>query len=196
MEQCAEAMAAYKKGELRIDRCADGGWQDNQRRQRKHLERTMGNLEIRQAKKEDIRAVSLLCGELYEEMAILRPDCYTAGRVDDDWLRSAVEDHAQKLIVAAEHGAIVGFVRIAERTTPSHGPNLSKKYALITGLAVDPAYRGIDIGTALISEAKTWAKGRGLHYLEFYVLSESAGAVRFLKKEDFETVAQTMRCSV
>lgn len=176
-------MAAHQKGKLSIA-------------SKPAFRKEIGDLEIRQATNEDIRAVCLLCGELYEEMAILRPDCYTAGRVDEKLFERSVEDRTQELLVATDHGAIIGFVRIAERMTPSYSPNIPKKYAQIADLAVDPAFRGIDIGTALICEAKRWAKGRSLPYLDYSVLSGSGGALRLLQRESFEPVAVTMRCLI
>lgn len=153
-------------------------------------------MEIRAAALKDIGAVIMLCKELYEEMAILRPDYYTAGRFNGKMLYDAVDDGRQEILVAAEHGAVIGFVRIIERETPSYGPYLLKKYAYIDAIVVDPAFRGIDIGTALINEAKKWAKGRVLEYLELDVPSENEGAVRLVQREAFKPATQTMRCVI
>jgi ribosomal protein S18 acetylase RimI-like enzyme len=156
----------------------------------------MAELRIRTASVDDINAIGLLCGQLYEDMAILRPDCFTARQMDDKILYEAIVDGKQEILVATAYETVVGFVRVAERETPSAGPMLPRKHAFIPDIAVDPAFRGLDIGSALINEAKNWAKDRSLEYVEIGVLSDSEGAVRLLQRENFETVVQTMRCRI
>lgn len=153
-------------------------------------------MEIRFAEHGHIRAISLLFEELYEEMAIIRPDYFTAGRADIKLIESAIEDDRQEILVALDHDVVVGLVRIDERDTPSFSPYLFRKYAFITDIIVDSAFRGIDIGTALITEAKKWAKKRALDYLEICVLNENENAVLLYMREEFETVMQTMRYSI
>lgn len=143
-----------------------------------------------------IRAISLLSSYLYEEMAILRPDYCTAGHAEERLILEAIDNNKHEILVAVDNETVIGFAHIIEKETQATGPKRPLKYAYITEIVVDPVFRGIGIGTALISAAKKWARNRSLGYLEISVLNESEEAVLLYKREAFETVVQTMRCLI
>jgi ribosomal protein S18 acetylase RimI-like enzyme len=76
------------------------------------------------------------------------------------------------VLVAVDHGEIVGYVRIAPPT-----PLQSNRHVLeIRGLSVDPGRRRQGIGQALLDVAAEEAAGRGVRRLTLHVLGHNTAA--------------------
>lgn len=76
------------------------------------------------------------------------------------------------VLVALDHGQIVGYIRIAPPT-----PLASNCHVLeIRGLSVDPGRRRQGIGRTLLDAAAEEAAGRGVRRLTLHVLSHNAAA--------------------
>jgi ribosomal protein S18 acetylase RimI-like enzyme len=60
------------------------------------------------------------------------------------------------------------------------------------GIAVDEAWRGRGIGTALMDTAAAWAVGRGLDALELDVADPNADARRLYERLGYGLVAHTL----
>ena len=56
---------------------------------------------------------------------------------------------------------------------------------VVDSLAVDPAYRGMGIGTALLQKAEARARSMGKHTMSLGVVGENAGAIRLYERQGY-----------
>jgi aminoglycoside 6'-N-acetyltransferase I len=66
------------------------------------------------------------------------------------------------LVAEAEHGALVGFAEIAERSVAEGCPPGPAAY--LEGIWVEADWRRRGVARALLAAAETWARDRGLTY--------------------------------
>jgi ribosomal protein S18 acetylase RimI-like enzyme len=92
--------------------------------------------------------------------------------------RTSPED----VLVAVVDGAVAGYVSLHQSIPlPSHAHVLE-----ITGLAVDPSFRGSGIGRRLVTEAQREAARRGARKLSLRVLAPNASARALYESCGFE----------
>ena len=58
---------------------------------------------------------------------------------------------------------------------------------IVESLAVDPSFRGLGIGTALMLEAETKARALGKHTMSLGVITENKGAIRLYQRLGYTT---------
>jgi GNAT superfamily N-acetyltransferase len=104
------------------------------------------NLNIREAKKTDVVALANLSGELGYPSTI-----------------TEMENRFNKLSVKSDNGiyvaelnSIVGWIHVAVIQSLESNPFIE-----ICGLVVAESYRGMGIGTRLVSMAESWAQEKG-----------------------------------
>ena len=58
---------------------------------------------------------------------------------------------------------------------------------IVESLAVDPSFRGLGIGTALMQEAEAKARAMGKHTMSLGVITENQGAIRLYERLGYTT---------
>jgi len=138
--------------------------------------------EIVLAKTETDRAdVAALDALLDEEMKRFLPDFFDpAGspRNYDDYISGA---RGFALLARADDGAAVGMARCAL------GP-----FAVLESLVVRADFRGMGVGSALISAARETARARGRTAMFLNVMNGNDGARRLYEREGFADFRATM----
>ncbi len=150
-------------------------------------------METRLATPEDIPALCRLYEDFFACNAALQPGYYRAGQERGAYPESVVAADDADIIVAAEVGAILGFLHIRQAHTPPFDAFVPHQYAEIVDLFVAAPHRETGVGTKLMETAKQWARARELDYIELFVLSNAKDAIRFYTQGGFAEVSQTMR---
>lgn len=93
-------------------------------------------------------------------------------------MMSLLNDPYHQLLVAEHDGLLVGFVlgMIADYMSDIFLPETT---GFLADIFVDEAYRGVGVGTKLVSELSLWFKSRGVTSMEWYVASANAPARAF-----------------
>lgn len=104
---------------------------------------------------------------------------------DADWERNFIQEHVKEkkdflLVVAEVEGNIVG--------TSSIHPGSSPKDRHVGGLGISivKEWRGLGIGTAMMTYMINWAKNYGLEKLYLSVFSTNQRAINLYKKFNFQ----------
>jgi GNAT superfamily N-acetyltransferase len=101
-------------------------------------------------------------------------------------------DDADLHLVAEVDGLVVGQLDAFTRPLPPAGSMRVPRRSASIGIAVDEAWRGRGIGTALMDTAAAWAVGRGLDALELDVADPNADARRLYERLGYGLVAHTL----
>ena len=109
------------------------------------------------------------------------------------FIRNTINHKDSYIVVAAIDNETVGFLLIHETTSPSYPCIVEHQYAFIVDIIVWSHYQKQGIGSALLSEAKKWAKNRQLDYVELNVLSGNIGAIALYEKQGFQDMSHIMR---
>jgi len=95
-------------------------------------------------------------------------------------------------IVAELSGSIVGVLRIKKTCSPDLSMFRKAEFALVDDLVVDQAHRQRGIGTLLLKEAKSWARGQGLKSVQLSIWSRNQRAAAFYRRRGFERIVERM----
>ncbi|MFJ7666363.1 GNAT family N-acetyltransferase [Lysinibacillus sp. NPDC097195] len=150
-------------------------------------------MEIKVATLNEVPHIEVLYQELFIEMSKLQPKYIQPSKQDVQFIRNTINNHASDILIAKLNNEIVGFLLIQESTTPPYSCIVNHKYAFIVDFIVGSQYQSQGIGSALLTEAKHWAKNRQLDYLELNVLAENIGAITLYEKQGFQNMNHTMR---
>jgi len=91
-------------------------------------------------------------------------------------------------LVAEVDGEIVGALNL------KGGTRQATRHAAVLGMSVTQAWRGQGVGSALISQAITWARQTGVvNRLELYVYARNQAAIALYRKFGFEVEGQRRR---
>ncbi|WP_243121520.1 GNAT family N-acetyltransferase [Anaerotruncus rubiinfantis] len=153
----------------------------------------MPPIQIIPASETDIDTVCGLYKELFSAMADLQPDSFRHAQQDPAFLRAVITGSRSDLLVARDGKMAVGFALLQEQSTPSYGCLVPHRYAYLMDLAVHTARRGEGIGSALIAASESWARQRGLDYLELNVLEENIRAASLYESYGFSPTMRVMR---
>lgn len=150
-------------------------------------------MQIIMATRNEVPQIEILYQELFIEMSKLQPNHIQPAKQDVAFIRNTINNQESDILLAKSHNEIVGFLLIQETSTPPYSCIVKHKYAFINDIIVGSQYQSQGIGSALLSEAKKWAKNRQLDYLELNVLAENVGAITLYKKQGFQVMNHTMR---
>ena len=98
-----------------------------------------------------------------------------------DWRFFSEKIDIRDVIVAVVDGEIAGYVRLS-RVFPIAA---SDHVLMISGIAVDPAFRRQGVGRALLDAAAREARGRGARRLTLRVLAHNEAAVRLYEQAGY-----------
>lgn len=150
-------------------------------------------MKIKIATVNEIPEIECLYQELFIEMSTLQPKYIKPAKQDVTFIRNTINHKDSDIIIAAIDNQTVGFLLIQETTTPSYSCIVEHQYAFIVDIIVGSHYQNQGIGSALLSEAKKWAKKRQLDYVELNVLSGNIGAIALYEKQGFQDMSHIMR---
>ena len=153
-------------------------------------------MKIRLANPGDIDALCLLYQQFYDYNAEQQPAYYCSIGESGRYPENVIAKSDGDIFVAEAEDAIIGFLHVEEETTPPFPPVVPHTFACIVDLYVEPEHRKKGAGKALLEHAKTWAKDRGLEYLELFVLEENTIGRNFYEREHFMPASRTLRCSL
>ena len=94
-----------------------------------------------------------------------------------------VVENSKKDLVAYLVGAIV--------KRPPY--RIKANYAELESIIVEPAYRGANLGTKLVSDFISWCRQNKIDYVSLLVASQNDSAIKFYKKTGFKEYDLTMR---
>ncbi|UCD76576.1 MAG: GNAT family N-acetyltransferase [Phycisphaerales bacterium] len=153
----------------------------------------MAELIIRQAKDEDLTALTELWWEMTEfhrhrdEYFTMRSD----GReIFGRFLFDRIQSDEHCILIAERSGETIGFCLAFVADYPP--PMRKRRYGLISDLAVTAAHRRTGVGEALLEKARGWFAARGIDRLEARVAVSNETSTAFWRKAGFSTVLETM----
>lgn len=91
-----------------------------------------------------------------------------------------------RIFVAEAGGELAGYVGVLARVPRQDVDEVAYTYALISDVAVAPAWRAQGIGTALLAHAEAFARARGAHWLRIQVLGRNRRAWRLYRRAGFD----------
>ena len=152
--------------------------------------RIMNNFLIREARLDDLKTLLQFEQELIRAE---RPydECIREDPVVYYNLRSILEDHSMKVVVAESGGRLVGsgYAREAKaRTYLDH-----KTYAYLGFMYTIPEFRGKGVNLRIVEELSLWATSRGLNELRLTVYDENVPAIKAYERAGFKKHIVEMR---
>ena len=145
----------------------------------------MAEFAVRPARPSDTRAMA----ELFAAVAAERDGIATEPPVDLEERTAVFTRTVSGSIVAVAGGRVVGLLHV-EASRHGFGE---------IGMAVDRAWRGRGVGSALVRTAIDWARGAGLHKLCLEVFPHNAAGIALYHRAGFteegRRVAQYRRAS-
>ena len=145
----------------------------------------MAEFAVRPARPSDTRAMA----ELFAAVAAERDGIATEPPVDLEERTAVFTRTVSGSIVAVAGGRVVGLLHV-EASRHGFGE---------IGMAVDRAWRGRGVGSALVRTAVDWARGAGLHKLCLEVFPHNAAGIALYHRAGFteegRRVAQYRRAS-
>jgi diamine N-acetyltransferase len=124
------------------------------------------------------------------EPAIFRPSSESARprALVEQWLA----DPDWAIFVADDENRLVGVLFLNERQTSEHPLLKPRRYVVIDILAVAEGWRSQGIGRALMQEAESWAKERGVGEIELSVWEFNQRALALYNRLGFRTTRRYM----
>lgn len=150
-------------------------------------------MEIRGAAEADIPRIVRLYGQLVDLSARMQPKRYCSAPQGTDFLREVIAAEDQELFVADELGELCGLALVQELETPPYDCVIPSRYAYLMDLCVDERRRNRGIGALLMEGVKSWARCRGLSYVELSALAQNEGAIRFYRRQGFADQRRIMQ---
>ena len=147
---------------------------------------------IRQATISDLEEISLLCQQLFAEMATLQPDSFIAAQPEKDVLQEFIQNDVYYVIVAQSNVDLTGLAIAVKQRTMPYNMLVQHNYAFLMDIIVDKNFRSQGIGKKLLDKVKLWAKAHALDYLALNVLAENNDAQKLYQREGFYTKRQVM----
>lgn len=125
-----------------------------------------------------------LSREFFEEYASHHEDFFSIDVLRDEqivnYFSRLLAGVAADVIIAVADGRIVGYVTVYVREQPDYW-NV-KRVGDISGLMVQPAYRGQGIGRLLMDRAREFFERQGVRYFTVYTAVENRGAIEFYER--------------
>ena len=155
----------------------------------------MNRLRLRTATRKDARGILRLIAQLDRHHVSILPDVFQS---HDEPVRPAhfvdeiVTSEDADFILAELDGKVVGCLSIRRDARPSYPIYRPHEFAHVKSLAVDESFRGQGVGTALMAEARRWARRRRLRciHLGFWVANDAA--LSFYRKLGFKPMSVNM----
>jgi len=155
----------------------------------------MGQLTTRLATMDDYDAICRLLAQADRYHADILPEVFRVfpgPARPRDVVAEYVEAEDKAYFLAETNGEVVGCLNIARQTASAYPMYRPREFAMIMNVVVDEAHRRKGIGTALLEEAKRWARDRHLSVIQLGVWVANGPAVAFYAKHGFRVLTQKM----
>ncbi len=151
-------------------------------------------MEIRFAREEDLDGVNELRRQVNDLHVAGKPEVFKPGFSDElrDYVRVIFADPAQKIAVAADHGAILGFAVLHHIVRPENPFMYVRDFLDIDEFCVDAGHRRQGIASALIAFIRAWARKEGYKRLELNMWEFNREALAFYEAAGFTTYRRYM----
>jgi GNAT superfamily N-acetyltransferase len=95
--------------------------------------------------------------------------------------------------VAVAPERVLGHATVELVTMPDRMPFVPRKYGLVRDLVVRTDSRNAGVGSALMTAAEDWSRGRGADAVELTVWSFNEDAVRLYERLGYTTQLRRLR---
>ena len=150
-------------------------------------------MEVRLATLDDVKSLCHLFNEFFAYNARLQPEYCNAAIESGKYPEAVIKDENADILIAAENGAAIGFMHVAQSKTPPYDSIVQRGYLEVMGFMVTASCRRKSVGSKLMDAAKEWGKARRLDYIELVALSNAKEANAFYHNYGFEVKAHVMR---
>ena len=150
--------------------------------------------EIRPATIHDWSGIARIAGELSGLHARALPDVFreVPDSMPADYLRELIDADDVEILVADRDGAIVGYEVLRVRESPPVPFVVSRRYVLLSDIAVSEAEQGRGIGRLVVEAAIQWARERGMSEIELSVYEFNDAAIAFYEHLGFRATRRMM----
>lgn len=136
-------------------------------------------MNIRKAGMEDLERLQPLYDGQVRYMAVCQPRQYRAVRTEADFMTSEIMADNGCVLVAEEHGVILGFASVFVEERGEKALQVPHRYAELGNIYVQEKSRRMGVGTALFQAAWDWAKAGGAVSMQLMTLAENTRAMTF-----------------
>jgi ribosomal protein S18 acetylase RimI-like enzyme len=152
------------------------------------------DVRIRPAVRGDVPVLRRLRAQVSALHARLLPDFF---RLEEDGQGLVLErDPYAELLVAEDAEGIRGYIVVKVVDTPWDPAMTVRRRAHVEIIVVDEAHRRGGIGSRLMKEAGTWARGRGAVEVVLTVWTDNRDAEGFYRALGYEPIARVLRRSI
>jgi ribosomal protein S18 acetylase RimI-like enzyme len=109
-----------------------------------------------------------------------------------DYILGLIADESHALLVAELEGRIVGTVHVAIGNAAPIPLLVPRRFAVVNSLMVEPEFRRMGIGQALMHYAERWAAARGATTVELTVYEFNQEAMAFYRQLRYEILSRRM----
>ena len=117
----------------------------------------------------------------------------TAEPRPDRFFEEQLSSDDSTLLVAEAGGQLVGVAAALMRNAPDFALFVPQRWGVLDNIAVSPAWRRRDVGTALICEAERWVQARGANWIELGVYEFNDAARTFYQRLGYAPVLTKFR---
>ena len=110
--------------------------------------------------------------------------------VVSNWFENIYNDKNKAIFISIEEQKIVGYIYV--KISNSGDETTQNKEGLIDGLYIEKEYRNRGIATALVEEAKVWAKEQNIKFLYLEVINQNTDAINLYMKQGFSEFSKRL----
>jgi ribosomal protein S18 acetylase RimI-like enzyme len=152
-------------------------------------------ISVRKATADDYNS---LC-ELFDEIDTLHRDNLphifqkpSGAAREPDYYLELIADENVALFVADAGKQLVGFVHALVRDTPAFPVFITRRYAIVDGIAVKSGFQNHGIGRILMDKMQEWAIAKGATSIELNVYEFNTSAISFYERLGYRTFSRKM----
>lgn len=108
------------------------------------------------------------------------------------YYRESIQALDRTIIIAEDHGKVVGAVLCTVQSTSDIPIFVSRTYGCIENITVHKSYQGKGIGERLMLQGQKWAQNRGATIMELTVWEFNQHAQHFYDKLGYRTTRRRM----
>ena len=152
-------------------------------------------IRIREATAHDIPELAALQVEINDVHVQALPHIFrtiVADAQTEAFLRPLVEDEGTHLFVAEAAGRLAGYVALRLVDAPETPIHVPRRSVSLDTVVVAHAFRRRGIGAMLVEHVHSWAKDRGVNYVDLTVFEFNDAARAFYEKLGYVTVSRRM----